>query len=938
MKYSRKIIRMLLLALGLTLLLGLLATGVFAADSRQEDAPYVFTEADIALIDNDVFAMIADVEAKALVPRRGKAPTPEDYVKLLPQIIEAVEASETYVEGSLVRNGDFIWWRACNGMACAFSPYMEAVEHGWQDPVLMAAPEDDAVLAALLDEPEPRPRMKSGTTSSLNVALIQPFWDNNESPDGCLDSNFECTSPKYESMWRTLCQTAGCSTDYRYTLQNATVDNIAKCLMDCDLVIIDSHGDTDCWTRGTGARPKEANSSYVCLTNVSGVTEEDMKTVAGPKGNYCHAYKFNGNWVEVDGTCISNHMTAEAPNSFVYMGMCLGMTTQGMYKPLRERGVEAVFGWSRAVSFSGDCAYMLSIMEEINNGKTVGEAVAKAKKDHGDWDPGANADNLVNALEDGVAFPIVVSPRDTYPGNLYVQVVYSFQSSWNLTTPLTGTVSLTPASPVYGNELQYSLGGEAYTLLQNRVSFNILLERSDDGETGWTTFSSGLITVGANSINKYLRLKVSAKGYAGCLYSSPVYVTKAPNKSPVDKAQLWGSGTQISVTNSQSNQEYLVLNYKKDIASLTASDWAAAKPGNGGSLTLSGTANSVNYVYTRMRETDTHFAGTVVVTSNIYLGESASLSGISLSYTLLDSSGNPKATDLDEMGLYVYAKVGDIVKITAEPVPSNVTFNGIRGDNWLVNSSSSNTSYGRYYTSAACTQPLGTNQYYKAVYFRAAQQINHLKLSAQYYFSYNSLAYDSFSLNVADSSEEYLFDSASAYLTVYVGSTVMDYPIRRIPDRADLTGATIAYTSGTGTKAPTVTLSGNNISVNAQNATGGNYYYDLYKNGSKLPGGITVEVTAPLVEELSLSPSMLTGHPGKSYTITPKFLPANSETPVTWSSSNPAVATVKGGVVTVSPSADIAETTTITATAGGVSASCLVTVFGQRFDLEIDGV
>ena len=112
----------------------------------------------------------------------------------------------------------------------------------------------------------------------------------------------------------------------------------------------------------------------------------------------------------------------------------------------------------------------------------------------------------------------------------------------------------------------------------------------------------------------------------------------------------------------------------------------------------------------------------------------------------------------------------------------------------------------------------------------------------------------------------------------------------------------------------------------------------MYKNGSKLPGGITVEVTAPLVEELSLSPSMLTGHPGKSYTITPKFLPANSETPVTWSSSNPAVATVKGGVVTVSPSADIAETTTITATAGGVSASCLVTVFGQRFDLEIDGV
>ena len=120
-----------------------------------------------------------------------------------------------------------------------------------------------------------------------------------------------------------------------------------------------------------------------------------------------------------------------------------------------------------------------------------------------------------------------------------------------------------------------------------------------------------------------------------------------------------------------------------------------------------------------------------------------------------------------------------------------------------------------------------------------------LKLSAQYYYGYNSLTYDSFSLNVADSSGEYLFDSASAYVTVYVGGVVKDFPIKKVPDRADLTGATISYRGGTGTSAPAVTLNGDTVSVSAGKATGGSYYYDVYKNGSKLPGGVTVVITAP---------------------------------------------------------------------------------------------
>ena len=933
--------RILSLILALLLILTLLPAGSLAAEGQTNaaaDEPYVFTEEDYALVENDVFARITDLEAEELHPARGTPATPDDYARILPQVIEAIESSETYVEGSLVRNGDFIWWRASNGMACAFSPYREAVSHGWQDPERMTGEEDPEVLDALLEDLE---TTRAGTSSSVKVALIQPFWDNNTSPDGCLDSSFKSSSPKYKDMWQKLCKTAGCSTNYRYTLKDATVDAIAKCMVECGIVIVDSHGDTDCWKRATAATADTANSSYICLTSRGGITAKDMETVTGPYGEYSHAYTYNLSECEVDGTCIANHMNGNAPKSFLFLGMCLGMASPGMYQPLRNRGVDAVFGWSRTVTFSGDCAYMETILEAINEGKTVGEAVAAAKKEHGDWDPGKYFSSLSSAQDHDAAFPIVVSSQDGYPGQQKVQNVFSFQSNWKMTSAyplLTGTVSVTPASPVYGDKLQYSLGGTAYTLQQSGVAFTVRWERSDDGETGWTVVSAGPMNVDVNSINKYLRAKVSAEGYAGYLYSSPVFVTKAPNKSPVVKPQLWGSGTQVTVTNSQSNQEYFLLNYKKDIANLTASDWAAAKPGNGGSLTLNGTANSVNYVYTRMRETDTHYAGNNVVTANTYLGSNASLSGIQLSYALLDSNGNPKAMELDEMGIYAYAKIGDIIRITAEPVPSNVTFNGVRGENWLVNSSSTNTSYGRYFTSQGCYQTLGKNQYYTTVYFRAEQQVNHLKLSAQYYYGYNSLAYDSFSLNVAKSSGEYLFDSASASITVYVGSTVKDYPVKRIPDRASLSGATVVYRDGTGTKAPSVTLNGNNVSVDAENATAGSYYFDLYKNGSKISGGITVEVTQPPVDSLTLSPSTLTVHPGKSYTLTPKLVPANSGIPITWSSSNTAVATVNQGVVTVKSTADIGETATITAKAGGLQATCVLTVFGEKFGLEIDGV
>ena len=936
------------LLLALVLLLGLLPMGSFAEAQPEEaaDEPYVFTEEDNALIDNDVFALIADVEAEEIKPVRGKTPTPEDYVKILPQVIEAIEASETYVEGSLVRNGNFIWWRTTNGMACGFDPYMEAVDHGWQDPAWLSDAEEPQTCSQLSDLENGVTGTRAGSSAVKEIGLIQPYWDNNDSDDGWLDENFKTRDPIFKAKWEELNETTGGTATYRYTLSNATVDNLAKCLTDCALVIVNSHGVVDATDENGKYDPLNSNTSYIMLTTTNGLTEEDYKTVTGPHGSYSHAIKLKSGHARVDGTCIANHMSKNAPGSMLFLGLCYGMATDGIFKPLRDKGVEVVFGYSRPVTFFGNTTYMEAMMDQIKAGKTAGEAIESAKKDYGNWDPCYNDKTLEWMQTNNKAFPIMVSKEDAYPGQANVQNVFTFSSTWKLTDvkpALTGTVSVTPAAPVYGDKMWYSLGGEAQTLQQNGVAFTVVWERSDNGETGWTAFTGGPHTANANDIGKYLRVRVSADGYAGYLYSSPVLVTKAACTTPVAIPQLWGSGTNVSVTNSKSNQEYIILNYKKDKSNLTASDWASAKTGTDGSLTLSGSANSVNYVYTRVKETDTAFAGTVVMMSSIYLGESASLQDISLDYHLVSYSGAdhawvPQELELDEMGLYSYAKLGNIIEITASPVPSNVTFNGIRGENWLINSSSAASDLGSFYQEPGCTHSLVSDQYYKTVYFRCEKQANRVQIAAQNYYGYNSLAYDSFSLNVANGSGEYLFDSASAYVTVYTGSMVQDYPVKRIPDRAELTGATISYSSGTGSHAPTVTLSGNSVCVDAANATGGYYYYDLYKNGNKISGGVTVQVTTPPVEEFSLSPSKLTVHPGKDYTLTPIFLPAASETAVTWTSSDTNVATVNKGVVTVKYYAEIGETATITATVGDKSATCELTVFGEKFDLEIDGV
>lgn len=507
--------------------------------------------------------------------------------------------------------------------------------------------------------------------------------------------------------------------------------------------------------------------------------------------------------------------------------------------------------------------------------------------------------------------------------------------------PLSGTITNSGLTPAPGTQLSYSLAGMVAGVPESKLSFQ--WQESSSGEGGWTDKSgatSKYYVVQTADVGKYLRVRITAGGYQGVLYSSPWHCVKWPCQTGVVSPILEISNNQVRVTNPQSNQEYILLTTKKQSSALTESDWASSKTWSSGIFYLGGTTNTVNYVYTRVKEDSGHYAGKTVGWQSIYLGATTSVQDIAIRPELMVASGSSWTTqelETDEHGFY-YTKLQDVIKITATPTPSNATFNGILGSKWLVKGYSRTSQYGKYYTTPECTTVISADQSYKVVYFRPENtMINGMELRAEYTRGYNDVVTDAFSINVGNKLGVYNLDSVQfPTVTINVGDTLTGLTAEPHPDKAALSGMSATLNSGTGT-APVISFAESTFSVDASNATGGSYYFYVSKSGSQV-GGITVKVIAPPVEELRLVPSELTGEAGFSYELAPQFSPANSETQATWTSSNTAAATVADGVVTIPANADIGATATITATAGGKSATCLVTVAGELYDLKLDGV
>ena len=148
--------RILSVLLVLAMLAAFLPAGmVTAAESVESGA---LTDADYRRVDA-VFAQIEEME-------NAPAKKNSTQTELTDGAVDIVTASDSYVEGSLVRNGDSFTWQTDSGIRCVYSPRMRKINDEMEAP---AQPEADGIY----NEPT---ATKGGWPAGNQVYLVGPYY------------------------------------------------------------------------------------------------------------------------------------------------------------------------------------------------------------------------------------------------------------------------------------------------------------------------------------------------------------------------------------------------------------------------------------------------------------------------------------------------------------------------------------------------------------------------------------------------------------------------------------------------------------------------------------------------------------------------------------------------------------------------------------------
>ena len=494
-----------------------------------------------------------------------------------------------------------------------------------------------------------------------------------------------------------------------------------------------------------------------------------------------------------------------------------------------------------------------------------------------------------------------------------------------------GTVKLNSKSPVCGDVLMRGIEGEAFKIDDTDIVTE--WQRSNDGETGWIVVGTAkTYAVKESDVNKYLRVKISAKGYEGYLLSSAVKVVKKQSTTaPVEPALTVNSSNQIVVSNAKAAQEYLITTeWVKDFSTL---NWNGSKTvSTDGELNMGGTNSKVNYVYTRMKETTSTYAGTSILMAEQYLGSAATMQRVKLTLSQYQVS---RWVTMTPEGRVYFGRAGNPIRVVASPIPADATDfesnGGILGSQWVIDGDNSlyqgEVYYSRYgdaanfYSDYSCTKALEPNKYYKEAYLKPNLQVYDLWVGV------GDLGFgDYFYLNVADSNgEHWLIGAMTNDVVLGKGETQTGIPMIIYPATASLNGVTVVCDKD---GAPTATIDThyNKVTFDATNAKGGTYIFSYKKNG-KVVGNTWVTVTTIEADEINVQPGEITLDRGAELTLVAQTFPSNNDSEVTWTSSDTNMATVDAdGKVTIAADAQRGSTVTITATANGHKATCTITV------------
>ena len=476
--------------------------------------------------------------------------------------------------------------------------------------------------------------------------------------------------------------------------------------------------------------------------------------------------------------------------------------------------------------------------------------------------------------------------------------------------------------------------------------------RSDDETTIGDYLASGdTYTVRAADLGKYIYAKLSFDTHTGSLRSNVVRVSKTPNTAtPVKPTLSYSSSSdKIAVTNARSDQEYLVLTSELNDNDITDAQWAGAEQGTSSTYLLlnGGNKGKLNYVYTRFKETASQDPGQIILHTSIYYGSASGMTDFTLTATTTSGS----ALQQDANGAYNVA-YNSVVKFTVAPVPSSVNWQGVTGENWLINMDTSGGSdMGYLYTDAACTSPIVVDgeHYYKTVYYKFVNN-SHNGLTGMVIDALATVGSNTvdhwLAFNVSNSSGTWnVMNIAPSLFQVERGS-VITLPYTTNPGAATCNTLTAEAVANTwGGIAPTLTFnpSAKTVTIDATNSVANsNYYrYDLYADGKKLSLRKGVEVLPATVKGVVLNPHQVVLDPGTTLQLTATVLPscAADDATVTWRVNNSNYATISStGLVTISSNQDcLGEELLAIATSGDYSDTCRIRITGEKFPLWVKG-
>ncbi|MBO4422065.1 MAG: dockerin type I repeat-containing protein [Clostridia bacterium] len=231
----------------------------------------------------------------------------------------------------------------------------------------------------------------------------------------------------------------------------------------------------------------------------------------------------------------------------------------------------------------------------------------------------------------------------TVSSEKYAEVHASFTCA---SEKIEGGISIERDPVRVGEKIKVSKTGPVSKLAPGTV--RVVWYISDDPRT--PAAEGEVYTCRPEDNGKSLFAVVTADGYTGTLTSNTVGVIKGEHASDPVRPELEARSEGLFVKNAYSLQEYIVLSYYTDPAKISEAAWdGAVSPLSDGRLRLvNAIPNSVNYVYTRMKETDSCYAGTKTVYASVSVKDIDTAQGTG------DVSGDGSVNNKDVVLLFRY--------------------------------------------------------------------------------------------------------------------------------------------------------------------------------------------------------------------------------------------------------------------------------------------